>query len=83
MNEYDSNRIFDNVFNSALREVDKTKRMELYRQADQIAFDDAAVMPIFYDENTRLLQVHVKDFPSNAMEYRDFTKVYFDYDEGE
>jgi ABC-type transport system substrate-binding protein len=72
---------FDAAFTTALREVDDAKRMELYRIADQIAVDDAAIMPIFYDENTRLLHVYVKNFPSNAMEYRDMTKVYFDYDE--
>jgi len=71
---------YDSVFNTALREVDKAKRFELYREADQIAVDDAATMPIFYEENTRLLQVYVKNFPSNAMEYRDLTAVYFDKD---
>ena len=72
---------FDSLFNIALREVDQTKRFELFRQVDQIAVDDAANMPIFYDENTRLIQVYVKNFPSNSMEYRDMTAVYFDYDE--
>ena len=72
---------FDTKFNLALREIDEVKRMELYREADQIAVDDAAIVPIFYDENTRLLQVYVKNFPSNAMEYRDMSTVYFDYEE--
>ncbi|MBL4592632.1 MAG: hypothetical protein JKX68_02320, partial [Flavobacteriales bacterium] len=73
--------IFDSLFNIALREVDNAKRFELFRQADQQSVDEAAIMPIFYDENTRLIQVYVKNFPSNAMEYRDMTEVYFDYDE--
>lgn len=72
---------FDEVFNAALREPNTEKRMELYRQADQIAVDDAATLPIFYDENTRLLQVYVKNFPANAMEYRDMTAVYFHKEE--
>jgi len=75
------NENFDKKFNVALREVNSTKRYELYRQADQIAMDAAAILPIFYDENTRLLQIHVKNFPANGMEYRDFTRVYFDYEE--
>lgn len=69
---------FDEKFNSALREIDEAKRYELFRQADQIAVDDAATLPIYYDENTRLIQIYVKNFPSNAMEYRDMTEVYFD-----
>jgi len=72
---------FDSIFNLALREVDKAKRYELFRQADQLQVDDAATLPLLYDENTRLLQVYVKNFPSNAMEYRDFTRVYFDHEE--
>jgi len=72
------NEKFDSLYNTALREVSDLKRFELYRQADQQASDDAAIMPIFYDENTRLLQVYVKNFPSNAMEHRDMTRVYFD-----
>ena len=72
------NPVFDEKFNLALREIDEAKRYELFRQADQIAVDDAATLPIFYDENTRLIQVYVKNFPSNAMEYRDMTEVYFD-----
>jgi peptide/nickel transport system substrate-binding protein len=72
---------FDSLFDIALREVDDAKRFELFRQVDQIALDEAAIMPIFYDENTRLIQVYVKNFPSNSMEYRDMTEVYFDYDD--
>jgi peptide/nickel transport system substrate-binding protein len=71
---------FDSLFNIALREINPIKRFELLTEVDQIAVDDAANMPIFYDENTRLLQVHVKNFPSNGMEYRDMTEVYFDFD---
>ena len=69
---------YDSLMEIALREVDKAKRFELFRQADQTQIDDAAILPIFYEENTRLIQVYVKNFPSNAMEYRDFTRVYFD-----
>lgn len=68
---------FDAKFNEALREIDEAKRYTLFTEADQIAVNDAAILPIFYDENTRLIQVHVKNFPSNAMEYRDMTEVYF------
>lgn len=74
---------FDSLFESALREPDEKKRYDLFRQADQVAINDAAYMPIFYDENTRLIQVYVKNFPANAMEYRDLTEVYFEPEEDE
>jgi peptide/nickel transport system substrate-binding protein len=52
-------------------------RNQLYAQADQIAVDDAVVMPIFYDKDYRLLQPNVRNFPQNAMEYRNMREVYF------
>jgi peptide/nickel transport system substrate-binding protein len=67
---------FDSLFTAALQEVDDKKRFDLYRQADQQSIDDGAIMPIFYDENYRLVQTNVKNFPANAMEYRDMTRVY-------
>lgn len=69
---------FDAVFRKALRETDKEKRYELYRQADQIAMNDGAIVPLYYDENYRLLQPYVKNLEANAMEYRDFKAVYFE-----
>ncbi|MGZ4033895.1 MAG: ABC transporter substrate-binding protein [Bacteroidia bacterium] len=68
---------FDSLFSAAMQEVDDKKRFDLYRQADQQAIDDGAIMPIFYDEHYRLVQTNVKNFPANAMEYRDMTRVYF------
>jgi peptide/nickel transport system substrate-binding protein len=68
---------FDSLYSKAMREEDFKKRMNLYLQADQVAIDDAAIMPIFYDENYRLVQIDVRDFPVNPMEYRDLTRVYF------
>lgn len=70
------NARFDSLFVAAQREGNMTKRMDLFRQADQIALDEGALMPIFYEENYRLIQLSVKNFPPNGMEYRDLTKVY-------
>ena len=68
---------FDSLFAASLREVDVTKRNELYRLADQVAMDDAAIMPIYYYEHYRLLQKNVVNFDINPMEYRDLSRVYF------
>ncbi len=69
---------FDSLFSGAMKEADLKKRMNMYLQADQVAIDDAAIMPIFYEENYRLVQTYIKNFPVNAMEYRDMTRVYFE-----
>jgi oligopeptide transport system substrate-binding protein len=68
---------FDSLFSAAMKEVDDKKRFDLYLKADQQAIDDAAIMPIFYNENYRLIQTNVRNFPANAMEYRHLTSVYF------
>jgi oligopeptide transport system substrate-binding protein len=72
---------FDSLFSKALRESSREKRYDLFRQADQVAMDDAAIIPLYYDENYRLIQPFVKNFDANAMEYRDFKKVYIDSSE--
>ncbi|HEY6162248.1 MAG TPA: ABC transporter substrate-binding protein [Bacteroidia bacterium] len=68
---------FDSLFTMAMKETDEKKRFELYTLCDQVALDDAVMIPLFYDESYRLLQTNVRNFDCNAMEYRDFTKVYF------
>jgi oligopeptide transport system substrate-binding protein len=70
------NKEFDEMFEKALVTIDETERYRLYRMADQIGIDDAAILPLYYDEFTRLLQMNVKNFPGNAMEYRDLSEVY-------
>ena len=71
------NPIFDSLFTAARKELDDTKRYEIYALADQVAMDDAAIMPIYYPEHTRLLQKNVRNFGINAMEYRDLSEVFF------
>lgn len=69
---------FDQIFELALRETNDDKRNELFREADQIAMDDAAIIPLYYEESIRLLQSDVENFPINPMEYRDFSRVRFE-----
>lgn len=71
------NAAYDSVLSEALKTVDRDQRYDLYKKADQMLVNDAVIMPLFYDENIRLLQPYVENFPINAMEYRDFSDVYF------
>jgi peptide/nickel transport system substrate-binding protein len=68
---------FDKKYEAALTEKDKTKRYQLYKECDQILINEGAFLNIYYNENDRLVQKHVKNLPINAMEFRDFSKVYF------
>jgi peptide/nickel transport system substrate-binding protein len=68
---------FDKAFTEALQTIDEDRRNLLYLTADQALIDDAAVMPIFYYKDYRMLQPYVKNMPQNAMEYRNLRDVYF------
>jgi len=71
------NESFDLKYEAALKENDKKKRYQLFMECDQILIDEGAMLTIFYNENDRLIQKYVRNFPINALEYRDFTEVYF------
>lgn len=71
------NEEFDRVFEAAMRETNPERRIELFQKADQIVVNDAAIIPLYYEEGVRLLQDDVSNFPINAMEYRDFSEVHF------
>lgn len=68
---------FDSIFDLALATTDDRVRTDLWRQCDQIAMDEAAVMPVYYEEIIRLLDLSVQGMPINAMELRDFSRVWF------
>lgn len=69
-------KAFDDYFDAALKTTDMEKRNALYNKADQQVIDDAVVMPTYYDIDFRLLQPNIRNFPQNAMEYRDMAEVY-------
>ena len=56
--------------------MDELERERLYQQCDQILVDDAAFIGCDYDEYIRLLGLNVRNFPQNAMEYRDLSQVF-------
>jgi peptide/nickel transport system substrate-binding protein len=76
-----SNPRFDSLYNAAVHEADPVKRADLFLQADRVQVEDGAIMPIYYEQNDRLLQRNVRNFDINAMEFRDMTKVWLDVKE--
>ena len=69
---------FDSFFTEALKTADEVQRNLLYQKADQTVMDDAAIIPIYYYKDHRLLQPDVRNYPQNSMEYRAFREVYFE-----
>ncbi len=70
------NARFDSLFAASFTEPDKAKRYAMLSKAEQVLLDEAPFMPIFYDENYRLEQLNVRNFPENAMNYMDLSVVY-------
>lgn len=70
------NAAFDSLFEAARAETDKAKRYKLFTKAEQIILDEAAFMPLFYDENFRLEQKYVRNLPENPLNYMDMSITY-------
>lgn len=73
-----NNPEFDRLYEQALTTQDRTERMNLYAQAEQIAVNDAPMLWIYYDMQFRLLQPWVKNYQSNAMNRVDLREVWID-----
>ena len=67
---------YDTILKKALNTIDEDERNQLYLKADQLAIDDAIIIPLYYAEEYRLLQPYVRNFPQNPMEYRQFREVF-------
>ncbi len=72
------NNEFDKHYEAAL--VAKTpEEVNLHlAAAENILMDDAPIIVLWYDESYRLLQANVKNFPSNPMQFRDYSEVYLE-----
>jgi len=70
------NAAFDSIYLQARAELDKTRRYRLYSQAEQILMQEAGLVPLFYDENMRLVKKDVKNLTENPLIYMDFSVVY-------
>ncbi len=71
------NETFDKYFESALRETDAEKRMDLFRKADQEIINHAAVAPLYYEKWIWLVGSNVENLQSNNMGELDLSQVYF------
>ncbi len=70
-----SNKKFDRIYEEALKETDREKRFEMYRQLDRILMEEAVVMPLFYDEVLRLVGKRVEGLTPNPMNLLNLKRV--------
>ncbi len=76
-----ANSDVDKLLEQARVEVDPSKRISLYNEAEQLIIDDAAWVPLWYTgERHLLLKPHIKDYRLVAMTVPKLRYVYIDYD---
>ncbi|CAN5223523.1 ABC transporter substrate-binding protein [soil metagenome] len=68
---------FDKLFDAGRTANSQDDANKLFLQAEQLMMNDAPALILWYDENYRLTQYHVKNFYTNPMRYLDFSHVYF------
>lgn len=68
---------FDSYYEAGLKSKSTEEAYKNFMEAEKIMVEDAPVMLLWYDEGYRLMHSYVKDFPNNAMQFRDFSTVYF------
>ncbi|MBA4180074.1 MAG: hypothetical protein C0506_05740 [Anaerolinea sp.] len=62
-----NNAEVDKLLQAARRETDRTKRYDLYRQAEQKIVDDASIIPTYWPVDHQVIKPCVKDYPSVSM----------------
>lgn len=70
-----SNSFYDNLYREALKSTDRVQRLKLFKEMEQIIFEEAPVIPLFYDESIRICQKYVSGLEANAMNTLDLKRV--------
>lgn len=67
---------FDKMYESAAREMDEKKRLEMMIACDQMLVDDAVVIPMLNDDFITMINSRIRDFETNPLENLDFTSIF-------
>lgn len=73
-----ANHEVDRLLESARVEPDETRRMNLYRQAERIAIDDAALIPLYFDVDYSLVKPRVRGLEFTPLGFVSFAGVLAD-----
>ena len=71
------NPLFDSAYSAAISATRPAVASKSLLKAEQILLDDAAVVPLWYDEGYYLLRQNAKNIVINRMALLDFSSVYF------
>jgi oligopeptide transport system substrate-binding protein len=71
-----SNPALDALHDEAATEQDKTERLSMYQQAEQLIVDDAPCLPLFHGTNYILVEPYVEGYKLSPLGIPDLSKVY-------
>ena len=69
------NDVFDELYETSIKETDDKKRYQLYQQMDSIIIAEAPIIPLYYDEVIRFSQKNVEGLGINPIDLLDLRKV--------
>ncbi len=70
-----ANSEYDSLYNSAMLETDRKKRLRLYHDMDQIVVREAPVIPLYYDVVVRFTRKNITGLGSNPLNLLSLKKV--------
>lgn len=70
-----NNQKFDKLYEQSLSEKNDSVRYKIYQQADQLAMNDAPVVPLWYDMVIWMVQPYVKNFIPNGLNLLELRRV--------
>ena len=72
------NKSFDDLYEKGIKSKNQEEAYINFAKAEDVLMDDAPILVLWYDEGYRLVYNYVKNFPNNAMQYRDLSQVYLE-----
>ena len=70
-----ANPLYDNLLERARAEPDRERRLNLYREAEQLLMDDAGIIPLYHHTDYVLMRPHVLGFDISPLGQPDVTGI--------
>ncbi|AZQ44305.1 ABC transporter substrate-binding protein [Nonlabens ponticola] len=71
-----SSDAYDEWYEKSLLTTDDELRLDLYRKMDSLIIDQAAILPLYYDQSVRFISKKIHGLQTNGVNMLDLTRVY-------
>lgn len=73
-----NNPEYDKLINQVKSETDPAKRLEIFRQAEDLLMTDLPIIPLYYKNQTMGVKSYIKDLVASPLGYIYFDKAYIE-----